>query len=249
MSSNSHTAVVVGASSGIGAALARLLAEESRKVALLARRGDELERICEEINQKVGTTRAFAYRHDVVDRAAVEPLFDRIENELGEVEELYYVAGIMPEVGLDEFPTDKDARMFEVNTLGSIAWGNVAARRFLQRERGHLIGVTSVAGDRGRIDRPGYNASKAGQDSHLESLRNRLWRHGVKVTTVRPGPVTTPMTEGLKVAMAISAEKAARAILRARSRRRAIAYVPFRWRVIMAVIKSIPSFVFRRLNV
>ena len=109
--------------------------------------------------------------------------------------------------------------------------------------------MTSVAGDRGRIDRPGYNASKAGQDSHLESLRNRLWRHGVKVTTVRPGPVTTPMTEGLKVAMAISAEKAARAILRARSRRSAIAYVPFRWRVIMAVIKSIPSFVFRRLNV
>ena len=87
------------------------------------------------------------------------------------------------------------------------------------------------------------------QDAYLESIRNRLWRHGVYVTTVRLGTVRTPMTEGLDLPMPITAEQAARGILRARSRRRAVAYVPARWRWVMLVMKSIPSFVFRRLDI
>jgi NAD(P)-dependent dehydrogenase (short-subunit alcohol dehydrogenase family) len=99
------------------------------------------------------------------------------------------------------------------------------------------------------MDRPGYNASKAAQDCHLEALRNRLWRHGVRVTTVRPGPVTTPMTAGLKVPMPISAERCAAAIVRARDRQRAIVYVPWQWWPIMAVLRHIPSFVFRKTKI
>ena len=247
-SSSSKAIVVVGASSGIGAALARELAHDARPVALLARRGDELRALCAAINHKVGTTRASAYEHDVLDTASIPGLFDRIEQELGEVDELHYVAGVMPEVALDEFPTDRDELMLRVNTLGSIAWCNEAARRFGPRRRGHIIGISSVAGQRGRMDRPGYNASKAGQDVHLEALRNRLWRQGVWVTTVRPGPVTTPMTAGSEPPMPISAERCAQLIVRARDRRRAVVYAPARWRPIMAVIRSIPSFLFRQMK-
>jgi short-subunit dehydrogenase len=245
----SGTIVVVGASSGIGAALATRLAHDARPVALLARRADELEALCGRINDKVGTTRAFAYPHDVCDTASIPALFERIEQDLGTVDELHYVAGVMPPVELDEFPTDKDEQMLRVNALGCIAWCNAAAARFLVRGRGHILGVTSVAGDRGRMDRPGYNASKAAQDCHLEALRNRLWRHGVRVTTVRPGPVTTPMTAGLKVPMPISAERCAAAIVRARDRQRAIVYVPWQWWPIMAVLRHIPSFVFRKTKI
>ncbi len=132
--------------------------------------------------------------------------------------------------------------------LGCIAWGNAAARRFLARKSGCIVGISSVAQDRGRIGRPVYNASKAGMDTYLEALRNRLWRHGVRVTTIRPGFVETPMTAGLKLKGAISADKAAELVLRARDKQKSIVYVPGKWRLIMFVIRSIPSFVFRKLS-
>lgn len=247
-SSLSGTIVVVGASSGIGEALAVRLAHDARPVAILARRRAELERIAEHANHKVGTTRVHVYEHDVLARDEIAPLWQRIEADLGTIDELHYVAGVMPEVGLDEFPTELDQQMLEVNALGCMAWCNHAARHFLDRRNGHIIGVSSVAGLRGRMDRPGYNASKAAQDVHLEALRNRLWRHGVKVTTVRPGPVKTPMTEGIKAPLPISAERCASGIVKARDRGAAIAHVPWPWRPIMMVIRAIPSFLFRRTN-
>lgn len=243
------TIVVVGASSGIGEALAVRLAHDARPVAILARRRDALERIAARANEKVGTTRVHVWEHDVTDRDGVAAVWEEIERELGTIDELHYVAGVMPEVALDRFPTDVDAQMLSVNTLGSMAWCNHAASVFLERRKGHILGVTSIAGLRGRRDRPGYNASKAAQDVHLEALRNRLWRHGVKVTTVRPGPVHTPMTEGMKVPLPVTAERCAEGIVKARDRSAAIAHVPWVWRPIMWVIRAIPSFVFRRLDI
>ena len=137
----------------------------------------------------------------------------------------------------------------QVNALGCIAWCNAAAKRFLARKRGCIVGISSVAQDRGRCGRPGYNASKAAMDTFLEGLRNRLWRHGVQVTTVRPGFVETPMTQGLALKGAISADRAAELVLRARDAKRSIVYVPGKWRLIMFVIRNIPSVVFRRLSI
>ena len=249
MSSRKGTCIVVGASSGIGLAVARRLCLEGRKVAMLARREPELRALAAAIDDGLGQPAAFPYAHDAADLAAAEPLFACIEAEVGEVDELHFVAGVMPEVGPDEYDLDKDRQQVEVNMLGCIAWGNAAARRFSARGRGCIVGVSSVAQDRGRIGRPVYNASKAGMDTYLEALRNRLWRRGVRVTTIRPGFVLTPMTEGLPLKGAISADRAAELILRARDDEKAIAYVPGKWRPIMFVIRNIPSFVFRRLSV
>lgn len=249
MASRSGTCIVVGASSGIGLAVARRLALEGRKVAMLARRETELRAVAATIDDTLGRQAAFPYVHDAADAEAAEPLFARIEQELGPVDELHYVAAVMPAVEIDEFDLAKDRAMIEVNLLGCIAWGNAAARRFRERKGGCIVGVSSVAQDRGRTGRPVYNASKAGMDTYLEALRNRLWRHGVRVTTIRPGFVDTPMTAGLRMRGAISADAAAAKILRARDRERTIAYVPWKWRPIMFVIRNIPSFVFRRLSI
>lgn len=240
---------MVGSSSGIGLAVARRLALSGRKVAMLARREGELKAQVATTNDVLGREGAFAYVHDAADLDSVEPLFARIEQELGQVDEVHYVAGVMPDVGRDEFDLEKDRQQVQVNMLGCIAWGNAAARRFQARKAGCFVGVGSVAGDRGRVGRPVYNASKAGMDCYLEALRNRLWRHGVQVTTIRPGFVETPMTAALKPKGAIPADTAAGLILRARDRRKAIAYVPGKWRLIMLVIRHIPSFVFRRLSI
>jgi NAD(P)-dependent dehydrogenase (short-subunit alcohol dehydrogenase family) len=249
MSPRNGTCIVVGASSGIGLAVARRLTAGSRKVALLARRQVELDAQVALINEARGGEFAKAYVHDAADVDAAEALFAQIEADLGEVDELHFVAGVMPEVGPDEFDLDKDRAQVNVNLLGAIAWGNAAARRFQGRKAGCIVGVTSVAQDRGRIGRPVYNASKAGMDTYLEALRNRLWRHGVQVTTIRPGFVETPMTAGLQLKGAIAADKAAELILKARDRKKAIAYVPAKWRLIMFVIRNIPSFVFRKLSI
>jgi len=249
MANTSGTCLVVGASSGIGAAVARRLALSGRKVAMVARREPELRAQAVAINDALGREAAFAFPHDASDLEGAETLFDRIERELGTVDELHYVAGVMPEVAMDEFDLDKDRLQVEVNLLGCIAFGNAAARRFLERKKGRIIGVTSVAQDRGRVGRPVYNASKAGMDTYLEALRNRLWRHGVYVTTIRPGFVETPMTAPLQLKGAISADRAAELILRARDRKKSIVYVPGKWRLIMFVIRNIPSFVFRKLSI
>ncbi|MCA8958316.1 MAG: SDR family NAD(P)-dependent oxidoreductase [Planctomycetes bacterium] len=241
--------IVVGASSGIGESLARRLAAEGGKVALLARRGPEVERIAKEINQQCGATRALGVAHDVTDWSAVDGLWGRVESELGQVDALYYAAGILEPVEGDEFDTAKDKRHFDINTLGSVAWVNAAARRFGPRGAGTIVGISSVAQDRGRIGRPAYNASKAGMDTHLEAVRNRLWRKGVTVTTVRPGFVQTPMTEGVQgMFWVISADRAAELTIAAGRKRKAVTYIPWRWRPMMGVIRSIPSFVFRKLN-
>ena len=249
MSSCTGSCIVVGASSGIGLAVARRLSQAGRKVALVARRKDELLAQATLINEALGREVAYPYVHDVVEIDAAETLFAQIESDLGPVDELHFVAGVMPEVGPDEFDLEKDRLQVNVNMLGCIAWGNAAARRFQQRKSGCIVGVTSVAQDRGRIGRPVYNASKAGMDTYLEALRNRLWRHGVRVTTIRPGFVETPMTAGLQLKGAISADKAAELILSARSKQKAIAYVPGKWRLIMFVVRNIPSFVFRKLSI
>jgi len=249
MAVRSGTCIVVGASSGIGVAIARRLALEGRRVAMLARRAPELRAMAAQIDDATGRQCAFAFVHDAADVDAAEPLFVRIESEVGKVDELHYVAGVMPAVARDEFDLDKDRQQLQVNALGCMAWADAAARRFLPRQQGCIVGISSVAQDRGRVGRPGYNASKAAMDTFLEGLRNRLWRHGVQVTTIRPGFVDTPMTAGLQLKGAISADRAAELVLRARDRRRAIAYVPAKWRPIMFVIRNIPSVVFRRLSI
>ena len=232
--------IVVGASSGIGECIARRLATAGQKVALLARREAEITRVADAIGD-----RAKGFVHDVTDWAAVDGLWDRIEADLGPVTRLYFAAGILEPVEPDEFDTALDKRHFDINTVGSVAWVNAAARLFCPRGSG-----TIVAQDRGRVGRPAYNASKAGMDTHLEAVRNRLWRHGVTVTTVRPGFVETPMTEGVTgMFWVISADRAAQLAIRAGERRKAIVYIPARWRLMMFAIRSVPSFVFSKLNV
>lgn len=242
--------IVVGASSGIGECIARRQAAAGLTVVLLARRGAEVQRIADEINKAGGAELAVAMAHDVTDLDAIDPLWDEIEAAHGQVGWLFFTAGILEVVGEDQFDTIVDKRHFDINTMGSVGWVNAAARRFGPRGGGAIVGISSVAQDRGRIGRPAYNASKAGMDTHLEAVRNRLWRKGVTVTTIRPGFVESPMTADVKgMFWLITADRAAELTIAAARKRKAIVYIPGRWRLMMFVIRNIPSFVFRKLNV
>ncbi len=249
MESTWKRALIVGASSGIGAEVARQLARQGCQIALVARREDELNRLAAEINTAAGTTLARVYPQDVREYECVPALFQQITRDLGGLDLVVYAAGVMPRIADNEYAFDKDRQMFEVNTLGAIAWLNEAAQRFERAREGTIVGISSVAGDRGRRGQPAYCASKAALTTYLESLRNRIGRYGVAVVTVKPGPVDTPMTQGLdKLPLLIPVEKAAAGVLSAARSRATTAYVPGVWRWIMLIVRSIPSFVFKKLN-
>lgn len=239
-------AVVVGASSGIGAALVRSMVREGFEVAAVARNEQRLERLREELTHGPGRVRTFV--HDVTDFDTVGPTFEKVREALGGLDVIVYSAGVMPPVGEDVFDPATDRHIVQVNVVGAMAWLDLAAAHFQAQRSGTLVGIGSVAGERGRRGNPAYCASKAALHTFLESLRNRLSRHGVRVITVKPGPVNTPMTEHAPKPMAIEAPQAAETILDAIVRGREIVYVPLRWAAIMAVVRAIPSVVFRRLS-
>ncbi len=243
-------AIIVGASSGVGAALTRELAHQGYLVAAVARREALLQELCDTINTAVGELVAFPFVHDVTDYEEVPALFQTITHQLGGLDLIAYVAGVQTAVSLDEYNFEKDRQMIEVNLLGAIAWLNQAAIRFAHAGYGHIVGVSSIAGDRGRVGAPVYNASKAGLNTYLEALRNRLSRQGVTVTTIKPGFVDTRLLANApKTFWVITPEEAAAQIFQAIRRKRQTVYVPARWGLVGLVIRHIPSFIFRRLQI
>ncbi len=242
-------AILIGASSGIGAALAQKLADEGYQLALLGRRESLLETLCTQINTKHGEKRAISFVHDVTQIDDVPTLFNKVVAELGGLDAIIYNAGILEVVKLNEFDPKKDIEMTQINYLGALAWLNPAAAYFQGVKSGQIVGLGSVAGDRGRVGAPAYNASKAALHTYLEALRNRLTRHGINVLTIKPGFVATDMIkDNPRTPMVISPEKAADGIFKAMQARKQTVYVPAQWGLLMQIIRHIPSIIFRRLT-
>ncbi len=238
-------AIVVGASSGIGAALVRRLAAGGCRTVALARREPELRALA------AASPLVTAQVHDVRHVAEVPALVARLTAELGGLDLLVYAAGVMPPIDVDDWPTAADADVQAVNLVGAMAWINEAAPRFVAAGRGTIVGISSVAGDRGRRGHPAYHASKAGLDAYLEAVRNRVGRRGVRVVTIKPGPVDTAMSRALargREPLLIDVEDAAARILRA-MHRGGTAYVPWMWRPIMLALRNLPGWIFQRLNI
>jgi short-subunit dehydrogenase len=241
--------LVIGASSGLGAALVRRLTREGYTLAVVARRKAQLTSLCTEINENSREIRALSYEHDVSDYNAVPDLLRRIVADLGGLDLVIYVAGVNFPPGPDEYNFDRDRQMLEINLIGAFAWLNPIASMFQSAKQGQIVGISSVAGDRGRVGNPAYNTSKAGLTTYLEALRNRLTRHGVNVITIKPGFMQTDMLKAAqKVLFPITAEKAADDIWLAIRAHKQQIYTPWFWSWIMFVIRNTPSVLFRRMS-
>lgn len=243
-------AIVVGASSGIGASLAQELAGQGYDVALVARREEELSAVSAGIKKQSKNGSEVAYFiHDVRDFEDTPDLFQRVCSRLGGLDLIVYAAAVQTAPAPDEYDFEGDRSMVMVNLLGAMAWLNLAAVRFERAGEGHIVAISSISADRGRRLNPAYNSSKAGLDTYMEALRNRLSRAGVTVTTIKPGFVDTRLLKNSpRTFWVITPNTAARQIFRAIERRRQVVYVPGRWRYVGLVIRHIPSVIFRRLN-
>ncbi len=236
-------AVVVGASSGLGRAIALQLAQAGSTVVAVARREDRLRELAE-----TRPGRILPLMHDVTRTEEVPRAFEDACRMAAGLDLIVYSAGVMPPVGPTEFDTAKDLRIFAVNVLGAMAWLNQAAERFQQAGHGAIVGIGSVAGDRGRRGQPAYNASKAALHAYLEALRNRLHARGVSVATFKPGPMRTEMTAHLSLRNAMDPEVAAAKILE-KAHVSGEHYLSLGHRLAFAVLRNLPSSVFRRLPV
>ena len=241
--------IIIGASDGLGAELSRKLAHEGYSLALLARRKDKLNALCNELNTKEMV--ALAYAHDVAKYDQVPDLLRKIVAELGGLDLVIFVAGVnYPPGGIDKFNFENDRKMIEVNLIGAMAWLHPISEMFLAAKAGQIVGIASVAGDRGRVGNPGYNTSKAGLATYLEALRNRLTVQGVNVLTVKPGFLKTDMLKAAQGAtpFVIEPAQAADDIVKAMQKRKQVIYTAPIWRWIMLAIQHTPSFIFRRLS-
>lgn len=161
---------------------------------------------------------------------------------------LVMVAGLLGDQAESEADATAANLVMNSNFNGPVVWLLAAAQRMEARGSGHIVGISSVAGDRGRASNFVYGASKAGLTAALSGLRNKLAGRGVLVVTVKPGFVDTRMTAGMKLSPRLTAtpHEVARAILRAQAKRRDVVYVKPVWWPIMTIIRALPERLFKR---
>ncbi|CAA9462669.1 MAG: 3-oxoacyl-[acyl-carrier protein] reductase [uncultured Rubrobacteraceae bacterium] len=189
-----RVAVVTGASSGIGAAVARALAREGAHVALAARRRDVLLDVQAGLEEPGGMVRSLVAATDVTDREQVKALVERAEGELGPVEILVNCAGIMYYTLMRNLREDEWERTVEVNCKGALNCVGAVLPGMLARGRGHVVTISS---DAGRKVFPGlsvYSASKFFVEALSQGLRLETAGTGIKVTTIQPGNVATDLS-------------------------------------------------------
>jgi short-subunit dehydrogenase len=240
--------LILGATSPIARAIAGVYAEEGHAVYLAARDVAEAERIAADLRVRFGVRTGFG-AFDATDLDAHAALVEQVETELGAIEVALVAFGDMGEQ--EESETDPSAarRVIDINYTGSVSVSELVAQKMIERSSGTIIGLSSVAGDRGRQSNYIYGSAKGAFALYLQGLRNRCFRSGVHVLTVKLGFVDTRMTYGMETAIPVAdPADAALAIKRAASRGENEMYYPRFWRGIMGVIKVMPEALFKRLN-
>jgi short-subunit dehydrogenase len=241
MTHSPRTAVIVGASSGIGEALARQLHRDGWRLGLMARRVDRLEAIRDALAPDIVIRRL-----DVSHADAAATLRQFLE-ELGGVDLVIVSAGAGHNNPAMRWELDDEA--VSVNVRGFMAVAHVAMHHFLERGRGHLVGISSIAALRGNATAAAYAASKAFQSVYLDGLRELASRsgHAIAVTEVQPGAVDTAMLKPdrpipalMKRLFVASPDKAARQILRAVRKRKKHAYITKRYALAALLVRFLP---------
>ncbi|MDB5289925.1 MAG: short-chain dehydrogenase [Phycisphaerales bacterium] len=241
--------LIVGASSGIGRAVARRWAASGSDVLLAGRDVEDMERSAADLRLRYGR-RVEVVPFDALDFDSHESFWrDCLDRTGGDLAGVVMLHGWMPAQADAQNDFTLARKAIDTNYTSAVSLLTLAANDFEKKKRGFLCVFSSVAGDRGRQSNYAYGSAKAALTAFLQGLRNRLFKSGVSVVTVKPGFVDTAMTWGLPgLFLVASPEKVANDVFVAVGKRRAEIYTPFFWRYIMLIIKSVPEFVFKRMK-
>jgi decaprenylphospho-beta-D-erythro-pentofuranosid-2-ulose 2-reductase len=239
-----HVAIF-GATSAIAADVARLYAARGARLYLVARDGDKLAALTQELDEHVAGWAQQDFDHT---EAAVGCVA-RALHTLGYLDVALIAHGLLGDQRESELDAQVAEQIARTNYLSVIALAIPLANHFEARRSGHLAVLSSVAAERGRPRNYTYAAAKSALNTYLQGVRSRLYRAGVQVHTLKLGPVDTPMTvDHHKNALFTQPARAARGVVRAIDRGIPEAYVPAFWRLIMPVVRNLPEAVFQRVG-
>ena len=235
-------AIIIGASSGIGKGLAKILAANNYVVGISGRRTELLEELKSQ-NPKSYFTKAI----DITDTKTIVENLCALAEEIGGLDLLIISSGTGDLNESLDFEIEK--RTIDTNVTGFTSVADWAFKYFENQKSGHLVGISSVAGLRGSRIAPSYNASKSYQIKYLEGLRQKANKLNLNlfVTDVRPGFVDTEMAKGEGKFWVAKGDKAAQQIFAAIQKKKRIVYVTKRWRLIAIILKRMPGFIYDRM--
>ena len=233
-------AIIIGATSGIGKELAKLLSIEGYSLGISGRRLHHLDELKAELS-----THTYIQDMDVSDSNSIKGLQNLIAAMNGV--DLIIISAGTGSVDPD-LPWDKEKETIETNVLGFAAMANVAYHHFNQKGSGHLVGISSIAAIRGG-DAPAYSASKAFVSNYLQSLRYVISKSkaSITVTDIQPGFVDTAMAKAPNLFWVASPQKAAIQIYETIKKKKKHAYITKRWRLIAWALKLMPDFIYEKI--
>ena len=239
--------LIIGAKSDIAKAVAREYAKNGYDLYLAARNSLELSDFSQDIALRYDK-KAVCLDLDLLDFTSHQNFYDALADEpLGVI----CIAGYMSDQKEAETDFQETQKMIDTNYTGCVSLLNIIANSFEKRHNGFIIGVSSVAGDRGRKANYIYGSSKAAFTTYLSGLRNRLFESNVHVLTVKPGFVNTKMTEGMDLPEKLTAqpEEVAKDIYNAQQKNKNILYTKWMWKWVMLIIQNIPEFQFKKMSI
>lgn len=243
MDEENKRAIVIGASSGLGREIARLLYKRGYCMGIAARRVERLEALREELGDGVEIASI-----DVTKGESVEA-FERLAGRLGGVDLLVYCAGVgWQNPSLDE---DKEMATVATNALGFTRMIGSAYRYMSRQGRGHIAVITSIAGTKGLGPAPAYSATKAMQNVYLQALEQLANTRGLNIrfTDIRPGFVATDLLgEDKSYPMLMEVSQVAKKIVKAIESKKHVRVVDYRWRLVTACWRRVPRWLWRRLR-
>ena len=243
-----ETWIVLGATSTIARAFAREAAKRGHGLILAGRDMEDLAATAADCSAR-GAPAAQALAFDARDPASFAPILEAARQTGGTVNAAVFVGSMPPQEAIDADP-GLIAGVVTDSFTGPAAFLTALAPLLEERGMGTIVGVGSVAGDRGRLGNYVYGAAKAGFHTYLSGLRNRLGRSGVHVVTVKPGTVDTAMTWGMdKLPFLAPPDKIVADIFRAVRKKKDVLYTPFIWWPVMTVIRLIPERIFKKLSI
>lgn len=242
--------LIIGATSGIGYALASSIAGSNPNCSLhlAGRNASSVERVASDLAIRHGCTTTWSH-FDALTTASHKEFARQSVERLDGLDTVVVSIGEMGCQSASEHDFEAASRVIDSNYAGVVSVLGELANYLEEKKKGNVVVISSVAGDRGRQSNYIYGSAKAGLNAFLQGLRSRLFKSGVHVLTVKPGFVDTKMTFGKPGLFLVARpEQVARSILKALKQKRNVVYVPWFWQWIMLIIRSIPEFVFKRLK-
>lgn len=231
--------LLTGASSGIGYQLAKDFANEGAKLALLSRRLDILEKLSQALDKK---TFVRVYKCDVTIKQQVHETVVQIKKDFGKIDIAILNSGVGANSSALDYNSDAAEKVFNTNVLGVIYFIEQLIPDFISEKRGAIVGLSSLGDGKGFPKSGFYSASKAALTILLESLRIELKKFNVKVVTVKPGFIKTPMTDKNKFKMPflMNVEKASLIIINGLKKDKRIIEFPWQTTIGAKILRMIP---------